>query len=280
MKHLLIDADSALYKAGLSNETRKYTVMTEEGTTVAEFRYKKDMLAFLAEPDREELIWAKSREVGPVHYSIGNLKRICNQMITPPFAEDEEITYQMYIQGSGNFREEIYEDYKGNRNSADKPVHMEEMVDYLKNVWGAIVVEGEETDDKVSYLQYQSYMSSTYPSTCIVTIDKDLKNTPGYNYNYDKKELIFITPEEADLNFARQLLTGDSTDNIPGLKGMGPKTAVKILPEWREDWLDIVIHHYKAKIGAKWEDWLNLNGRLLHMRREPNEVWDIDYDYK
>ena len=274
---LLIDADSAIYKAGLSNETRKYVAMDEDGGTLAEFRYKKDIEAWVTTQEKpESILVARSREVGPLGYSIGNLKRLCNKMIAPPFPEGTEITYQMYIQGEDNFRHDIYPDYKANRTSADKPVHTEEMLAYLRDVWGAITVDFEETDDRVSYLHYMAPKETT----CIVTIDKDLKNTPGWNYNYDKEELHYVTEKEAELHFARQLLKGDKGDNIPNLPRVGDKTAEKILPEWRADWLDVVkaeyIKHYPEDTEFLH---LNMNGSLLWMRRLPEEIWDYRYKF-
>lgn len=269
--HLLVDADSAIYKAGLSNETRKYLAIDEDGNSLAEFRYKKDFDLWLSlKEEPESIICARDRTVGPLAYTLGNLKRI----ITDKMLSIEHTSYQLYIQGKDNFRYDIYPEYKGNRQPDTKPVHMKEMEKYLIERWGAIVVDGEETDDRVSILH------STMPiETCIVTIDKDLLNTPGWNYNYDKCLLVNITKEEAELNFARQLLTGDSTDNIPGLAGVGAKTAEKLLPEWRKDWLDVVREEYTKHYKMDADATLERNGILLWMRRKEEEMWSIDYEF-
>jgi len=67
--------------------------------------------------------------------------------------------------------------------------------------------------------------------TVIATVDKDLNNTPGWHFNWNKGELYWVSEEEATYNFYRQLLTGDRTDNIQGIPGIGPKKAEKILAE-------------------------------------------------
>lgn len=264
--HLLIDADSAIYKAGLSNETRTYIALSQELLTLAEFRYKKDYDAWLAaQENKDDIISARSREVGPLGFTLGNVKRIIldNMLATP------HTSYQLFVQGEDNFRYDIYSQYKANRDPDSKPVHIAEIKKYLVERWGALVVDGEETDDRVSWLQ------CTMPvETCIVSIDKDLLNTPGWHYNYDTGELFEVSEQDAELHFARQLLTGDSTDNIPGLPRVGKKTAEKILPEWVPDWMDIVKAEYDKKNVS--HELLERNGILLWMRREPNEMWSLD----
>ena len=90
----------------------------------------------------------------------------------------------------------------------------------------------------------------------------------------------YVTEKEAELHFARQLLKGDKGDNIPNLPRVGDKTAEKILPEWRADWLDVVkaeyIKHYPE--DAEFLH-LNMNGSLLWMRRLPEEIWDYRYKF-
>ena len=63
----------------------------------------------------------------------------------------------------------------------------------------------------------------------VVGIDKDLLQIPGNHYNFVKRELRFVDDDEAHLLLMRQCLTGDSADNIPGIRGIGPKKADKLL---------------------------------------------------
>lgn len=52
---------------------------------------------------------------------------------------------------------------------------------------------------------------------------------PGKHYNPSKRLLYEMTPVDARLSFYCQLLSGDSTDNIPGIYRIGETTAKKML---------------------------------------------------
>jgi len=276
--HLLIDADSGIYKAGLSNETREYHAIDEGGIVAHACQYKKDMDAWI-EQDGGVYDVCKHKYAGPLSYSLANAKSVFTHMLD---IIPEHTSYQLYISGEGNFRYDIYPDYKGKRKPEDRPIHEQEIRKYLIEHWGAEVVNGEEVDDTVSWKQCTSSHS-----TCIVSIDKDLLNTPGLNFNYDFKnekgekvgKMTDISPNQANLNFARQLLTGDATDNIPGLYKCGPVKARKLLPEYNPEWLEIIMESYKMEFGDDWKERLELIGQLLWMRRKPNEWWTIDYEY-
>ena len=130
-------------------------------------------------------------------------------------------TYQGYLTGSGNFRNDIARTapYKGNR-TAPKPKHLQFIRDYLVSAWDFKISEGEEADDAIAI----AHTESDY-TTVIASIDKDFLQLPGKHWNFVKKEMTEVNEAEALLNFYRQVLTGDRVDNIIGLKGIGPVKA-------------------------------------------------------
>jgi len=138
--------------------------------------------------------------------------------------------YTCYVAGDGNFRYDINPEYKAGR--PPKPFYYNLVKEYLIDHEQAEVVDGMEVDDKVSIEQWQALseqITRDRCSTMIVSVDKDLDMVPGYHFNWVKQEKYFITEEEGDVNFYTQLLTGDRTDNIHGLVGVGPAGAKKIL---------------------------------------------------
>lgn len=128
------------------------------------------------------------------------------------------------------FRHEISPDYKGNRNQAH-PEWMDKWGLVVKNrlvyKWKFLVVRGIEAEDGVSI--YAARYRKKSVEHCICSIDKDLQQIPGKHYNYEKEVWTQVFEEKAVENLWSQILTGDTTDNIQGIYGVGPKTAKNIL---------------------------------------------------
>src|SRR6266571_2654280 len=127
-----------------------------------------------------------------------------------------------------NFRYKIYPEYKANRKDLSRPRHLEALKEYLITRWQARIALGQEADDALGIEQTRLRKEAGL-ICCIVSVDKDLQQIPGNHYNFVKKEHSFVTPESALRNFYKQILTGDSADNIKGAKGIGPVRADKIL---------------------------------------------------
>ena len=117
--------------------------------------------------------------------------------------------YKGYLSGKNNFRRTVYPLYKANRIDAPRPKYYKEIRQYLIDEWGAIVVDGAEADDALGLAHNDD--------TVICSIDKDLRSLPGYFYNLNTNQLEYIDKEQAIQNFLVQLLTGDKSDNVPGL---------------------------------------------------------------
>lgn len=174
--------------------------------------------------------------------------------------------YKAYITGKGNFRNEIAvtEPYKGNRKDAKRPVHYEAIRHHLQRL-GAELVEGQEADDAVA-------IEASTNGGWIVSIDKDLDQVPGWHYNFVKKEEYYVEEFEGLKNFYSQILTGDRIDNIIGLKGIGPVKAAKILAECKteQELYDACLKAYDGNSERVAE-----NGKLLWLRRKPNQIWSF-----
>ena len=193
------------------------------------------------------------------------ISRVATFIETMLWEDLEAETYQGYLTGSGNFRNEIATTapYKGNR-TAPKPKHLQLIRDYLVSAWDFQVSEGQEADDSIAI----AHVENNYKSI-IASIDKDFLQLRGNHWNFVKKEMTFVSEEEAIKNFYRQVLTGDRVDNIIGLKGIGPVKADKILSE-RESPAEM----YTACVQAYGStERVIENCRLLWLRRTPNELW-------
>lgn len=172
-----------------------------------------------------------------------------------------------FIDGPNNFRYSLatLRPYKGNRDKAHKPKYYKEIKEYILDIWKAEEVEDIETDDRLGIIQ----CSSPPDSTVIVSMDKDMLQIPGHHFNWVKNELQYVTPDDADLMLFWQMLVGDTSDNIPGIEGIGPVRASKIIADAQslDAVRDAVKALYRKQYGDLWELAYNEVGALLYIRR-------------
>lgn len=181
----------------------------------------------------------------------------------------------------GSFRRDIFPEYKANR--AETPEDILLSVPYVKRVLEAMCipileVAGYEADDVIGTLS-QKGVEAGY-DVYMVTPDKDYGQLVRDHCHIYKQRgaegSIEIVGREAirekygidDPQLVRDILAlwGDASDNIPGVPGIGEKSACKLVQEWGtvENILDNV-SKIKGKQGekiAEWADNLRLAKRL------------------
>jgi hypothetical protein len=172
-----------------------------------------------------------------------------------------------WLTGYQNFRTTVAKTkpYKGTRTQ-EKPKHLELLRTYLNTAWNFSIEQYQEADDALGIAAY-----SLDPEEYVIcTTDKDLNMIRGWHYNFRKNEKFWIDEDETLYNFYTQVLTGDRTDNVPGLKGVGPKKAEKILKGCKTEYelYDAVLKAYDND-----EEYLTEQATLLWIRRKPNQVW-------
>lgn len=244
----LIDTDILQYRCGFAADSQ----MLKEARIAEPLADEARLREMLAEVDYKGIALHNVREV------IEGLK----QLYVGPA--------RLFIQGAGNFRYDVatLKEYKGNRDKTHKPKYAKDIFEYLVNVHGAEVVEGQESDDALGIAQ----CTAAPGSTIICSNDKDMDMIPGYHYNWVKGEEYFVSDEDADKMFYWQMLVGDATDNIKGIDKIGAKRASDLLRDRTpEQCRDIVREKYKAQYGDEWERYHREIGTLLWIRRKPNE---------
>lgn len=172
------------------------------------------------------------------------------------------------LTGSNNFRYEIYPEYKANRRDKVKPAYLEDSRAYLVTEWGAVVTDGYEADDLLGIEQSQE----PFGTTCICSIDKDLKQVPGYHFNWRKNERELVSPLDALRSLYRQLLTGDTTDNVRGVGGIGPVKSARAINDLTTevDMYEVCKHLY----GPERLEEMHTNMRCLYVWRKENDYWE------
>lgn len=201
------------------------------------------------------------------HWALANAKTVLNFVFHEVFPGHDY--YKLFLSGKDNFREQMatLRPYKGNRDPNFKPKYYQQCRDYLIDTWGAVVVDGMEADDAMGIEQFKNKDRSTV----IVAVDKDMDLIPGWHYNWVKKEQYYINIDQANLNFLIQMLEGDASDNVPGIKGIARKTALKMFQGVGYN-LDacyqLVIQQYKKQYLNSWVEAFNEVAALLWILRE------------
>lgn len=184
--------------------------------------------------------------------------------------------------GSKTFRTELYEGYKANRSAP--PEELIPQFELVKEVVDAfnipnIGLENYEADDCIGTLA-RSYQSDH--SILILTGDLDMlqlvdeqiqvaimrKGIGNYelfdHMNFYEKR--GILPNQI-IDFKG--LTGDSADNYPGVKGIGEKTALKLLQEYKT--IDNIIANID-QLTKGLQTRINTDLNMLHLSRELAEI--------
>ena len=185
------------------------------------------------------------------------------------------------------FRHEMYEDYKANR--AAMPDDLIPQIEPIHEVIKALgikifVVEGVEADDVIGTLATEAEQKGI--STIISTGDKDLAQLVTKNIklvNTMKNEVLDIEGVKKKFGVKPEqivdylALVGDTSDNIPGVEKVGPKTAVNWLTEHND--IDTIIEkadEFKGKVG----EYLRAGIEQLKLSRQLTEIKkDVKLDF-
>ena len=148
-----------------------------------------------------------------------------------------------FDKGKKTFRNELYSDYKGTRKKTPEELSSQiPLLHELAEALGIVLVEkeGYEADDIIGTLSVEAAKAGC--RAIVVTGDRDALQLvrPQLNVMLTKKGISDIAVYDKEVFQAEyglepvrlidlKGLMGDSSDNIPGVPGVGPKTAVKLL---------------------------------------------------
>jgi DNA polymerase-1 len=220
--------------------------------------------------------------------STGALLGVAN-MLKRLLNEDKPEYIAVVFDAKGpTFRHELYPEYKANR--PPMPLELRQQVEAILEFTRMLglpllQVEGVEADDVIGTLARNA--ESAGMNCVISTGDKDmaqlvsdhttLTNTMT-NADMDRegvKAKFDVRPEQF-VDFLA--LTGDKSDNIPGVEKCGPKTAAKWLETWGS--LDEIVRH-ADEVGGKIGEYLRAGLEQLPLSRELARIrCDLDLEYE
>lgn len=225
------------------------------------------------------------------------LKRASKKLTENPLDQVAEMMTTIYQPSEyrPNFRDKVAKKkvYKGSRKN-ERPKHYINLVEYVCATREVVVAEGCEADDLLAIHQ----CASEPLTTIICSRDKDLKIVPGMHFGwmcgFQKQFGPAQVFEEGTLDisangkkisgtglkfFYSQVLTGDSTDDYPGLPRCGPVKAYKLLSECNgeEEMFEAVAGAYKEYYGNSVD---NVGGEMRlpwhdEMKEQCNLAWMV-----
>ncbi len=189
-----------------------------------------------------------------------------------------------------DLRDQISPDYKANRSK-----HVEEPEDVVTPwrqakeflTWAGVphlARKGFEADDLIAMVAVRNSMRST-GSMVILSGDKDLLQlvdgvttqirpggTGSETWDTDRvAEELHLLPAHIPMYMA---MVGDTSDNVAGVRGIGPKKAVALLEKVGWEWEPLL-----AELGEEKAAQAVLGRRLVDLRYKEFAAWSIHWDY-
>lgn len=304
----VLDADIIAFRCAAANETRsiKATHKTTGQEIVCPHRTAlKEQIRDVFQVDEFDIEDVQTPE--DISHAFHAMNTTIDALTKSCQADEVEI----YISGDNNFRDllPLPTKYKFGRSSI-KPVQLKDCRDYLIGKKNAVVIHGEETDDKLARRCYDGLKSGGKVKTVACTIDGDQNGVAGYMYNWTKMrepklvkglgEIELIKANKDFDGYGRkfffaQWVLGDSTDSfkpceIAG-KSFGVVAMYKLLKDCTTDkqCVEAVYNQYKKWYPdefTEYVDWtgtaqkktvielMDMYAACAHMRRFDGDIFD------
>jgi hypothetical protein len=233
--------------------------------------------------DKDSVTFSKQDDADYLEQSWINFQHMLANILEEVYADD----YLMAVKSDVNFRDLIYplefipdverpvSGYKANRWKS--PAKHNIFVPSIRTLACmeeiAIEAHGREADDLLRIWARQAEEAGD--DYVIVSIDKDLKCIHGAHYNISSHKTTYVTKHEALRFYYQQLISGDSTDNIPGVIGLGPVKAERLLFNTtdEEEMQEIVVQAYMSAYEDDWYNMLLSNGKLLYLQEHAEDYF-------
>ena len=163
-----------------------------------------------------------------------------NMLITI-MLNDEDVKIYVCFDSANNFRTDLSDSYKAQRKTCPEFLipqfkSIKEIVTHLG--LHKVKLDGYEADDVIATLAHKFQADEKVEEITILSPDKDIIQLlplskvhifKDFNTELDEEYVMKKFHVSSEMFTTYQALVGDSCDNIKGVKGIGPKTAVKLI---------------------------------------------------
>lgn len=174
------------------------------------------------------------------------------------------------------FRSDIYEEYKSHRPDSpdDLKAQLPVAIEFIKKMGFVTAAEvGYEADDIIASLAYDGAKKGL--NVRIVSHDKDLYQLIGENiFMFDPMKKKIVSRDDCFSKYGvypeqftcYQSLLGDSADNVPGVKGVGAKTAMALIQQF--DNLDNIYANMENIEKPRWQKLLTEGKDMAYISKQ------------
>ena len=224
----------------------------------------------------------------PFEYVMEMMERRIPQIVAESGADEMLI----FLTGKQNFRYFIAQTTPYKERVGNKPYHYKNIKAMIQFMFPCHLEEGLEADDLITLAL------AADPTGVAVSRDKDIRQMAGTHYSWELENQPAIGPYTTDAFgyitlkkpkvfgygdkfLASQIITGDSTDSIPGCPKYGAVKAVSILGHCNTyaECLDAIIPVYQKCYGLDWKTVMREQARLVYLARRFNNgkvlLWDF-----
>lgn len=268
-KTALIDGDIVVYRCAAAAEKTHYIVETSQGEWLHADNHKEAKEITSASGGD---IWSR-KEVQPVENALQITKTCLNNTLELLKTND----YKVYLTGKRNFRDTIAvtNPYKDRR--PERPKWYRDVRDYLTTYWGATITDGIEADDAIGI-----EATRLGDKSVIVSNDKDLAQIAGWHFDWTAHTVTRVSQRESAFNLYSQILSGDATDTVVGIPGIGPAKAAKHLDGagnvrdlFERSWA-AYRSHFGEDLKKTWDYFLE-QAQLVYILRREGEFYKPPY---
>ena len=285
--HLHLDTDTLIMACAVVIDRDPCVVKHHRSGRKKTFESFSAFIDFLENDEKGKKFKLQDFDVPCIGFAFSNFNSKLKAVLDHKWIGD----YTLYVGGQGNFRKELYPEYKATRQKSPpmrKLVHDYVCWKYKERV---VQANGCEAEDFCLAAALKD------PSVNIVgMVDKDLTTQSGMFFNYQKMEkgVFFINKTQAFYNLCCQLLHGDRTcDNVQGItkvthdlkqkyklktSSIGEKTAERLLEDVKGCKIEMkkrIVDIYQLTYGDEWRKELQFTGSLVFISKIKDEYFDI-----
>lgn len=282
----LVDGDIIVFRCAFAAERNEWHLHVPKDDFKGVFEYKREAQEELdkrlpgihSRVEGEDYRLFPEMRLEPLSHALQNVKVTMKKIADANGLNEFDI--KVFLSSGPCFRHRVAttRPYKGNRDEKRRPTYEKEVRQYIIEQYDTYIAEDEEADDLLGIWATKH----GYNDTIMITIDKDLDQIPGLKYNFMHDIGYEVSENQAWYNFCIQLLTGDATDDIPGLPKIGPGKAKKALHGLEDDpnaMMEEVVRMYQIHSGKEdWHSYLKEQGQLVYIRRREGEMWEPPID--